>query len=130
MNYNWNEPLIPGTIVCAKYNKFDGTSDTGIFCVLYDEQLDNNVQTRKNVTAVKLSTQLTLISNYSVDVDMERNSFLLSKSIVNCSKVHVLHKEQQVYKILGKLDTTTYTRVFKSYMKFVMETQRQAIDRL
>jgi hypothetical protein len=129
-NYNWNMPLIPGTIVCAKYNKFDGTETTGIFCVIYDEQLDSNVLTRKNVLAVKLSTQLTLVSNYSVDIDMERNSFLLSKSIVCCSKIHILHKEQQVYKVLGKLDKATYDRVFKSYMRFAFETQRQLIDRL
>lgn len=129
-NYNWNMPLIPGTIICAKYNKFDGTIADGIFCVIYDEQLDNNVLTRKNVLAVKLSTQLTLVSNYVVDIDMERNKFLLSKSIVCCSKIHLLHKEQQVYKVLGKLDNGTYARVFKSYMKFNMETQRQIIDRL
>lgn len=130
MNYNWNNPLIPGTIVCAKYNKFDGTVADGIFCVIYDEQLDNNVLTRKNVMALKLSTQLTLVSNYVVDIDMERNNYLDSKSIVCCSKTHILHKEQQVYRILGKLDKSTYDRVFKSYMKFACEMQRQLIDRL
>ena len=129
-NYNWNMPLIPGTIVCARYNKFDGTEADGLFCVLYDEQLDNNVLTRKNVLCVKLSTQLTLVSNYVVDIDMVRNDYLKSKSIVCCSKVHVLHKEQQVYKVLGKLDKSTYDRVVKSYMKFNFETQRQIIDRL
>lgn len=129
-NYNWNMPLIPGTIICAKYNKFDGSLADGIFCVVYDEQLDSNVLTRKNVLALKLSTQLTLVSNYVVDVDMERNDYLLSKSIVCCSKLHLLHKEQQVYKVLGKLDKATYDRVFKSYMRFMSETQRQAIDRL
>ena len=130
MDYNWNMPLLPGTIVCAKYNKFDGSLADGVFCILYDEQLDNNISTRKNVLAVKLSTQLTLVSNYVVDIDMERNSFLTSRSIVCCSKPHLLHKEDQVYKILGKLDTITFTRVFKSYMRFNAEMQRQLIDRL
>ena len=129
-NYNWNNPLIPGTIICAKYNKFDGTVADGIFCVIYDEQLDNNVLTRKNVMALKLSTQLTLVSNYVVDIDMDKNNYLDSKSIVCCSKTHILHKEQQVYRILGKLDKSTYDRVFKSYMKFACEMQRQLIDRL
>lgn len=130
MNYNWNMPLIPGTIICAKYNKFDGSDATGIFCVLYDEQLDSDVQTRKNIVAIKLSTQFTLVSNYSVEVDKERNSFLESKSIACCSKLHILHKSDQVYKILGKLDSVTYTKVFKAYMRFISEIQRQAIDRL
>lgn len=130
MDYNWNMPLLPGTIICAKYNKFDGSLVDGLFCVLYDEQLDSNVATRKNVLCIKLSSQMTLISNYSVDIDMERNPYLVSNSIACCSKVHILHKEEQIYKILGKLDSITYTRVFKSYMKFIAETQRQVIDRL
>ena len=130
MNYNWNEPLLPGTIVCAKYNKFDGTLADGIFCVLYDEQLDNNVSTRKNALCVKLSTQLTLVSNYIVDVDMTRNTFLTAATMVCCSKVHVLHKEQQIYKILGKLDPITYLRVYKNYMKFNSELVRQMTTKL
>lgn len=129
-NYNWNMPLIPGTIVCSKYNKFDGSLDDGIFCIIYDEQLDNNVLTKKNVLALKLSTQMTLVSNYSVNVDMTRNSYLLKKSIVCCSKVHLLHKEQQIYRILGKLDSNTYNKVFKSYTRFSSEIQRQMVDRL
>lgn len=129
-NYNWNDPLVPGTVVCAKYNQFDGTRVEGIFCVLYDEQFDNNVATRKNILAIKLSSRMTLVSNYSVDIDMDKNKFFQANTIACCSKVHILHKEHQVYKVLGKLDTITYTKIFKLYARFISETERQALDRL
>ena len=57
LNYDWNLPLTPGTIVCSKYNDFDGQERIGLFCVVYDEQLDNNVFEKKNVLCLKLSTQ-------------------------------------------------------------------------
>lgn len=128
--YNCNAPIMPGTIVCSKYTKFDGSVADGIFCVIYDEQFDSNIFTKKNVLALKLSTQLTLISNYSVEINSEDNEFLLKKSIVNCSKAHLLHKEQQVYRTLGQLDKNTYKKVFKSYMRWNNEIQRQLIDKL
>ena len=41
MRYDWNKPLIPGTIVCSNYNTFEGEQKVGLFLVLYDEQNDN-----------------------------------------------------------------------------------------
>ena len=130
MKYNWNMPLLPGTIVLAKYNRFDGMLTDGIFCVLYDEQLDQNVFTKKNIVAVKLSTRLTTVSNYTVQVDMDKNTFLKNPSVVCCSKTHTLHKEQQVYGILGTLDPHTYTKVYKNYLRFINEITRQVVDKL
>ena len=34
--YNWSSPLLPGTIVCASYEDFDGVKRVGLFCILYD----------------------------------------------------------------------------------------------
>lgn len=130
MKYNWNMPLLPGTIILAKYNRFDGALTDGIFCVLYDEQLDQNVFTKKNIIAVKLSTKLTTASNYSVKIDMDKNNYLRSESIVCCSKPHILHKEQQVYGIVGTLDPITYTKVYKNYLRFSTEITRQLTDKL
>lgn len=129
-NYDWNAPLMPGTIVCASYCDFDNEKRVGLFLVLYDEQLDSNVFSKKNVVCIKLSTQTTLVSNYSVKIDMRKNDFLDKNCIACCSKIHLLHKESNVYKILGHLDATTCKNVFKSYFKFVSETQRQFIDRI
>lgn len=128
MNYDWNMPLIPGTIVCARYNDFDGEERIGLFCVLYDEQLDTNVPTKKNTVCVKVSTQTTLVSNYSVQVNMEDNKFLDNPCIVCCSKVHLLHKESNIYKILGFLNKGTLKQVVKTYFKFSNEVERQMMD--
>ena len=128
MVYDWNMPLIPGTIVCAKYNDFDGVERVGIFCVLYDEQLDTNTPMKKNAVCVKISTQATLVSSYSVRVNIDKNEFLSKPCIVCCSKEHLLHKETNIYKILGFLDKGTYKEVVKTYLKFSHEIQRQLMD--
>ena len=130
MTYDWNMPLAPGTVVCATYQDFDGKDRIGVFCVLYDEQLDNNVFTKKNTVCVKISTQNTLVSNYSVKVNMDRNEFMKSPCIICCSKVHLLHKETNIYKVLGQLDNGTYKEITKAYLKFSSEVQRQLMDRL
>lgn len=130
LEYDWNMPLMPGTIVCATYNDFDGEERVGIFCILYDEQLDNNVYTKKNTLCIKISTQSTLVSNYSAKIDIERNSFLNNPCIACCSKVHILHKESNIYKVLGCLDNGTMKQIIKAYLKFSSETQRQLLDKL
>lgn len=130
MNYDWSAPLMPGTVVCASYGDFDNKERVGLFCVLYDEQLDNNLNTKKNTVCVKISTQTTLVSNYSVQVNQDRNDFLNNPCIVCCSKVHLLHKENNIYKVLGVLDKGTYKNIVKTYTKFSNEMQRQLLDNL
>lgn len=130
MTYDWNMPLMPGTIVCAKYQDFEGQDRVGLFCVLYDEQLDNNVFEKKNTICVKISSQTTLVGNYSVRVPLDKNDFLKSPCIVCCSKTHVLHKSLNIYKVLGVLERSTYAQVVKSCLKFTNEMERQLIDRL
>ncbi len=128
--YNWNAPLVPGTIVCAAYNEFEGERKAGIFCVLYDEQLDNNILQKKNVFAIKLTTQTTLTGNYSVEVLLNRNDFLDKQCVACCSKVHILHKIHNVYKVLGVLDPITMKNIYKTYNRFVTEVERQILDRV
>ena len=130
MVYDWNRQLEPGTIICSNYNTFDGEQKVGIFMVLYDEQNDNNVVDSKNVIALKLSTQGTCVSNYSVQVDKDLNNFLDADCIMCCSKVHVLHKTKQIYKILGMLHPATYHRVFKVYHRFNRAVEDQLISNL
>ena len=127
MRYDWNKALEPGTIVCAKYNTFEGEQRVGLFLILYDEQKDNNVIDNKNVIALKLSTQRTCVSNYSIQVDRKLNPFLNDDCIVCCSKLHTLHKTQQVYKILGTLHPATYHRVYRIFMKFYNALSDQLI---
>ena len=52
-----NNVLRPGTIVCACYGDFDCNKRVGIFCVLYDEQLDGMLN-NNNVTAIKITTSM------------------------------------------------------------------------
>lgn len=126
MNYDRNKPLLPGTIVASKFNTFDGDSKVGLFVVLYDEQSDtNNLIDTKNVVAVKLSTQNTLVSNYVVRVNRDRHSFLDNDCVACCSKLHILHKTKQIYKILGELDPGTYKNMYKMYETFKESVSKQ-----
>lgn len=128
--YDWNKPLLPGTVICSSYGTFDDKQRVGIFVVLYDEQNDNYVLDNKNVVALKLSTKGTCVSNYSVQIDMKLNNFLDDDCIACCSKIHILHKKQQVYKILGILHPATYHKIYKMYMKFSNEINNQLIANL
>lgn len=127
MNYDWNEVLVPGTIICSNYNSFDGEKRVGLFVVLYDEQSDNNVLDKNNIIAIKLSTQNTCVSNYSVAVETKLNNFLNDSCIACCSKVHTLHKREQVYKKLGVLHPATYHRIYKAFMRFQNEVSNQLL---
>lgn len=130
MNYDWNKPLLPGTVVCANYYSFDNEPKVGIFIVLYDEQSDNFVFGDKNILGIKLSTKNTCVSNYAIEINTEYNSFLNDDCIACCSKIHVLHKKEQVYKVLGILNYGTYKQVFKTYNKFMQEVNRQLVTAL
>lgn len=130
MNYDWNRPLLPGTVICAKYNKFDGTDAIGIFVILYDEQTDSSILEEKNVLAFKVSSKGTLLSNYSVQIDRKLNNFLNDDCIACCSKIHILHKKQQIYKVLGILHPATYHKIFKIYNKFNSEVMSQLVANL
>lgn len=130
MNYDWNRPLLPGTVICAKYNKFDGSDAIGIFVVLYDEQTDSSILEEKNVLAFKVSSKGTLLSNYSVQIDRKLNNFLNDDCIACCSKIHILHKKQQIYKVLGILHPATYHKIFKIYNKFNSEVMSQLVANL
>jgi len=127
-NYDWNKPLQAGSIVLAGYNDFKGNRKAGIFLVLYDEQLDNDLFESKNVLAMKLSTQTTLLSNYVVRIPMNRNQFLNTPSLICCSKTHLLHKCDNIYNVLGQLDSGTVKLVYKTYKKFINEVDRQILD--
>lgn len=130
MNYDWNQPLLPGTIVCSNFNTFDGERKAGIFIILYDEQNDSLVLDNKNAMAIKLSTKNTCVGNYVVEINREYHQFLNEDCIACCSKLHVLHKREQIYKVLGRLNPVTYKLVYKTYQKFFQEINRQLTNTL
>ncbi len=130
LDYNWNNSILPGTLVCAKYKTFDGKDAVGIFCVIYDEQLDGNVEGEKNVTALKVTSQLSSMSLYSVIAQTAKNPFLKMDCMINCSKLHTLHKRLEIYKLIGQLDSRTYARVVKTYAKFSSNITKQLLDRI
>lgn len=130
MKYDWNKPLLPGTIVCSNYNTFEGEQKVGLFLVLYDEQNDNSIIDNKNVIGLKLSTKNACVSNYSVAIDTKLNNFLDQECLVCCSKLHTLHKTEQIYKVLGQLHPATYHKVLKVFMKFNQEITNQLISNI
>ncbi len=128
--YDWNRPLMPGSIVCSEFSDFDGNRTTGIFLVIYDEALDTNVIQSRNIVALKLTTKNTLVNNYVVAINRNINNFLDQECMVCCSKLHVLSKVKEVYKYLGQLDNVTYKRVVKTYCKYSRTVESQLLDRI
>lgn len=128
--YDWGRPLVPGSVVLSEYSDFDGNRQNGIFLIIYDEQLDTSLIHNKNVIALKLSTQNTLVNNYVVPINNDINNFLDKPCLVCCSKLHILNKTKEIYRYLGQLDNYTYKRVVKTYSKFAREVERQVLDRI
>lgn len=128
--YDWNQPLLPGTIVCSNYNSFDGDDRVGIFIVMYDEQSDMQTISTRNVLALKLSSKSTCVENYTVEINKRDCDFLQTSSICCCSKIHILHKQEQVYKVLGQVSPIVYKKIYKTFMKFQNALNNQIINYL
>lgn len=122
-----NKLLRPGSIVCAHYNAFQGDDRVGLFCILYDEQLDSSNNYKNNVVALKVTTNLRMANTYVVSANDGRNDFFEQDCLVCCSKVHIIDKEQ-IYKIVGTLHSSTLKNVYKVYRQFEREIERQVED--
>lgn len=122
-----NEILKPGTVVCAHYNAFKGDDRVGVFCVLYDEQLDSSNNYKGNIVALKVTSQNKMISNYCVPIRSDVDKFFEQDCIVLCSKIHVIEKEQ-CYKKIGNLSSQTLRQVYRMYRQFERELERQVED--
>lgn len=122
--------LKPGSIVLAHYCDFDGTPKDGVFCIIYDEQLDFHNNHKGNVTALKVTTAFTSLSNYSVCLADGNNDFIERDSFCQCSKIHTLDKATQIYRHLGDLHKNTYKKVYKIHKAYEAEKDRQMEDYL
>lgn len=119
--------LKPGSVVCSSYVDFEGKTCVGLFCVLYDEQLDSANNFKGNVIALKITTSYSMITNYCVPLNDGRNDFFEKNCIALCSKVHTIDKDN-IYKVLGELHPYTLRQVYKNYRRFETELERQMED--
>lgn len=118
-----------GTIVIANYINFKGENKQGVFMILYDEALDNTTDSVMNLTAIKITTQLSMVGNYTVNLKNEDSSFFKYDSLASCSKIHTLHKNQ-IVGVIGILGEKTYKKVYTGIRKFLNEIDRQMLGGL
>ena len=118
-----------GTVVVCNYINFKGENKKGLFVVVGDEAFNNNTSNFSNFTAIKITTQLNMIGNYAVNLDLTENPFFKYPCIASCSKIHTLHKNQVDGK-LGILSEKTFKEVYKTYSLFVNELNRQMMSNL
>lgn len=118
-----------GTVVVCDYINFSGETKRGLFVVLYDEQYDVSNSGTMNFTAVKITTQLDMVGNYTVNLNTEENTFFNNPCLACCSKIHTLHKHQIKY-TLGKLSANSFKKVFITTSKFLAEINRQMMSEI
>lgn len=118
-----------GTIIIANYVTFKGETKQGVFMVMYDEALDNVTDSVMNVTAIKITTQLSMVGNYTVNLKNEDSDFFKHESLASCSKIHTLHKNQ-IVGVIGILGEKTYKKVYTGIRKFLNEIDRQMLGGL
>lgn len=118
-----------GTIVIANYINFKGENKQGVFMVLYDEALDNTTDSVMNLTVIKITTQLSMVGNYTVNLKNEDSDFFKYDSLASCSKIHTIHKNQ-IVGVIGILGEKTYKKVYTGIRKFLNEIDRQMLGGL
>lgn len=121
--------LKSGNVVICNYINFKGEIKKGLFVVLYDELFDNATNNSLNFVAVKITTQLDMVGNYTVNLNLEENSFFKQPCLASCSKLHTLHKNQ-IEGILGQLSESTFKKVYIQTKSFLNEIDRQMIGGL
>lgn len=121
--------LKSGNVVICNYINFKGEIKKGLFVVLYDELFDNATNNYLNFVAVKITTQLDMVGNYTVNLNLEENSFFKQPCLASCSKLHTLHKNQ-IEGILGQLSESTFKKVYIQTKSFLNEIDRQMIGGL
>lgn len=121
--------LKSGNVVICNYINFKGEIKKGLFVVLYDELFDNVTNNSLNFVAVKVTTQLDMVGNYTVNLNLEENSFFKQPCLASCSKLHTLHKNQ-IEGILGQLSESTFKKVYIQTKSFLNEIDRQMIGGL
>lgn len=121
--------LKSGNVVICNYINFKGEIKKGLFVVLYDELFDNATNNYLNFVAVKVTTQLDMVGNYTVNLNLEENSFFKQPCLASCSKLHTLHKNQ-IEGILGQLSESTFKKVYIQTKSFLNEIDRQMIGGL
>ena len=119
----------PGTLVCATYKEFDGKQQPGVFVILYDEALDSNHRFKDNVVALKCTTSMSIVGNYTVTLTDGNNPTIERPTIASCSKPITL-KKSNIFKVICTLHPVTYRTVYKTYKKFAGEIDRQMEDYL
>ena len=121
--------LKSGNVVICNYINFKGEIKKGLFVVLYDELFDNATNNYLNFVAVKVTTQLDMVGNYTVNLNLEENPFFKQPCLASCSKLHTLHKNQ-IEGILGQLSESTFKKVYIQTKSFLNEIDRQMIGGL
>lgn len=116
-----------GTVVICDYINFKGEAKRGLFVVLYDEQYDITNNCTMNFTAIKITTKLEMVGNYTVNLSVEENPFFNNPCLASCSKIHTLHKHQ-IKRVLGNLSTNSFKKVFITTSKFLSEINRQMLN--
>lgn len=119
-----------GDIILASYGKFDGTTGSGIFLVLYCESSDRRYASniRDNVICAKITTNNLLGDSYVVRL-RQGEANIKEESLVNISKLHVL-ANNQVIRVIGTLNQGKMTMIYKEYHNFNSEIERQLLERL
>ena len=119
----------PGTVVICNYINFTGESKRGLFIVLSDEGHDNSNFGCMNFTAIKITTQLSMVGNYAVNLDVEENPFFNNPCLASCSKIHTLHKNQ-IQRVLGKLSNGSFKKVYITVHNFLEQVNKQMMSEL
>lgn len=113
-----------GYVIYTTYLNFENHKVKGLFYIIYDESLDNNVAEKYNLTGIKITSQNKDNNFYAVKLT---SNFFDKTSYCMCTKVHTFRKFSGEITVLGRLNNTDITNINNKYKIYSNELERQNI---
>lgn len=112
-----------GDIVVSKYRDINGDDKVGIFCILYLERYDTNIECANNVVCVKVTTKYHPKYKYYVDLPKEVAN-IQENSRICPSKLYTI-KYTDIHKRIGRLNKDVLKQVLDNFTLWSDNAKKQ-----
>lgn len=113
----------PGDLISADYVDMHGTKTTGLFVIIYNEALDTDVETRLNLTCLKVTSNVKYYDKYCFTLS-QRFYGLSTVSIVRANKIFTI-KTSSVNKFYISLSERDFHHVSKKLSEYFEQVIKQ-----
>jgi len=115
--------VFPMSVVLAEYKNLQGAVTTGLFLVIYNEDLDSEEYNCKNCVGLKITSQDIYANKYRYKLFKDKCTFLERDSFVYCNKPTTLLLSN--CKVLGFIPKCFGVEIYNRWLDFITASQHQ-----